>query len=124
MITEYGVDAYSLNPKLEGSNGYDTMGEEDEVSQADWLVSMVEDLERHATTCAAGCGERFLSGGAIMSWVDEWWKGKSVTPVPTTDPRVPTVTRVCPSLKEYLHSPCGYASPTQPELYVNEVWLG
>ena len=124
VITEYGVDAYSLNPKLEGSNGYDTMGEEDEVSQADWLVSMVEDLERHATTCAAGCGERFLSGGAIMSWVDEWWKGKSVTPVPTTDPRVPTVTRVCPSLKEYLHSPCGYASPTQPDLYVNEEWFG
>ena len=124
VITEYGVDAYSLNPKLEGANGYDTMGEEDEVSQADWLMSMVEDLERHATTCAAGCGERFISGGAIMSWVDEWWKGKSVTPVPTTDPRVPPVTRVCPSLKEYLHSPCGYASPTQPDLYVNEEWFG
>jgi hypothetical protein len=56
--------------------------------------------------------------------VDEYWKGKSVTPVPTTDERVPTITRVCPSLKEYLHSPCGYASPTQPDLYVSEEWFG
>ena len=124
IISEYGVDAYSLSPQLEGWNAYDTMGNEDEVSQADWLITMVEDLERHATTCAAGCANRFISGGAIMSWVDEYWKGKAVTPVPTTDERVPVITRVCPSLKEYLHSPCGYASPTQPDLYVNEEWFG
>ena len=124
IISEYGVDAYSLAPQLEGWNAYDTMGTEDEVSQADWLATMVEDLERHATTCAAGCANRFISGGAIMSWVDEYWKGKAVTPVPTSDERIPTITRVCPSLKEYLHSPCGYASPTQPDLYVSEEWFG
>ena len=124
IISEYGVDAYSLSPQLEGWNAYDTMGTEDEVSQADWLITMVEDLERHSTTCAAGCANRFISGGAIMSWVDEYWKGKAVTPVPTTDERIPTITRVCPSLKEYLHSPCGYASPTQPDLYVSEEWFG
>ena len=124
IISEYGVDAYSLSPQIEGWNAYDTMGNEDEVSQADWLVTMVEDLERHATTCAAGCANRFISGGAIMSWVDEYWKGKAVTPVPTTDERMPVIARVCPSLKEYLHSPCGYASPTQPDLYVSEEWFG
>jgi len=124
LITEFGVDAYSLHPQLEGWNGYDTMGTEDEVSQADWLSSMVEDIERHATTCKAGCGVRFTSGGAIMAWVDEYWKGKAVTPVPTTDERMPTISRVCPSLKEYLHSPCGYMSPTQPDLYVSEEWFG
>jgi len=124
LITEYGVDAYSLHPQLEGWNGYDTMGTEDEVSQADWLSSMVEDIERHATTCKAGCGVRFTSGGAIMAWVDEYWKGKAVTPVPTSDERMPTIARVCPSLKEYLHSPCGYMSPTQPDLYVSEEWFG
>ena len=124
IISEYGVDAFGLSPQLEGWNAYDTMGSEDEVSQADWLITMVEDLERHATTCAAGCATRFISGGAIMSWVDEYWKGKAVTPVPTTDERVPTITRVCPSLKEYIHSPCGYASPTQPDLYVSEEWFG
>jgi len=124
LITEYGVDAYSLNPQLEGLNGYETMGTEDEVSQADWLGTMVEDIERHATSCKAGCGIRFTSGGAIMAWVDEYWKGKAVTPVPTDDERIPTITRVCPSLKEYLHSPCGYMSPTQPDLYVSEEWFG
>ena len=124
LITEFGVDAFSLAPQLEGSNGYDTMGTEDEVSQADWLATMVEDIERHSTTCKAGCGVRFTSGGAVLSWVDEYWKGKAVTPVPTNDDRVPTITRVCPSLKEYLHSPCGYMSPTQPDLYVSEEWFG
>ena len=124
LITEYGVDAFSLNPQLEGLNGYDTMGDEDEISQADWLSTMVEDIERHSTSCKAGCGVRFASGGAIMSWVDEYWKGKAVTPVPTNDERIPTITRVCPSLKEYLHSPCGYMSPTQPDLYVSEEWFG
>ena len=123
LITEYG-DAFSLNPQLEGLNGYDTMGDEDEISQADWLSTMVEDIERHSTSCKAGCGVRFASGGAIMSWVDEYWKGKAVTPVPTNDERIPTITRVCPSLKEYLHSPCGYMSPTQPDLYVSEEWFG
>ena len=59
-----------------------------------------------------------------MAWVDEYWKGKAVTPVPTNDERIPTITRVCPSLKEYLHSPCGYMSPTQPDLYVSEEWFG
>ena len=37
---------------------------------------------------------------------------------------MPTIARVCPSLKEYLHSPCGYMSPTQPDLYVSEEWFG
>lgn len=124
LITEYGVDAFSLNPQLEGLNGYDTMGDEDEISQADWLSTMVEDIERYSTSCKAGCGVRFTSGGAIMAWVDEYWKGKAVTPVPTNDERIPTITRVCPSLKEYLHSPCGYMSPTQPDLYVSEEWFG
>lgn len=124
LITEYGVDAFSLNPELDGLNGYDTMGTEDEVSQADWLSTMVEDIERHSTACKSGCGVRFTSGGAIMAWVDEYWKGKAVTPVPTNDERIPTITRVCPSLKEYLHSPCGYMSPTQPDLYVSEEWFG
>ena len=65
LITEYGVDAFSLNPQLEGLNGYDTMGDEDEISQADWLSTMVEDIERHSTSCKAGCGVRFASGGAF-----------------------------------------------------------
>ena len=68
VISEYGVDAYNLSPQLEGWNAFDTMGSEDEVSQADWLATMVEDLERHSTTCAAGCATRFISGGAIMAW--------------------------------------------------------
>ena len=124
MISEYGVDAYKLAPEHEGWNGYDTMGEEDEIAQADWTTSMIEDLEKHATTCASGCGTRFVTGGSIMAWVDEYWKGKAVTAVPTTDERIPIIEKVCPSLKEKLHSPCGYMSPTQPDLYTSEEYFG
>jgi 1,3-beta-glucan synthase len=124
IVSEYGVDAYKLAPQHEGWNGYDTMGEEDEIAQADWTTSMIEDLEKHSTTCASGCGTRFVSGGSIMAWVDEYWKGKAVTAVPTTDERIPIIEKVCPSLKEKLHSPCGYMSPTQPDLYTSEEYFG
>ena len=59
-----------------------------------------------------------------MAWVDEYWKGKAVTAVPTTDERIPIIEKVCRSLKEKLHSPCGYMSPTQPDLYTSEEYFG
>ena len=43
--------------------------------QADWLLQLVEDLERHSTTCVGEqCKERLASGGSLMAWSDELWK--------------------------------------------------
>ena len=39
--------------------------------QAEWLLSLVEDLERHSSACQVGCAPeegRIALGGAIMAW--------------------------------------------------------
>ena len=63
--------------------------------RTDWVLSLVEDLERHATTCVAGCLSQTVSGGALISWVDEAWKGRVIDSI-ATDERAIALGAVCP----------------------------
>ena len=66
LISEYGIDAYDsdADPKLNlgferddidvgggDGSGVFVMGSPRDEIQAEWLLSLIEDLERHSTTC-------------------------------------------------------------------------
>ena len=66
IISEYGIDAYDsdADPKLNlgferddidvgggDGSGVFVMGSPRDEIQAEWLLSLIEDLERHSTTC-------------------------------------------------------------------------
>ena len=66
LISEYGIDAYDsdADPKLNlgferddidvgggDGSGMFVMGSPRDEIQAEWLLSLIEDLERHSTTC-------------------------------------------------------------------------
>ena len=101
-------------------------GREDEEMQASWLLSLVEDIERHASACVVGCAPeaaRVTMGGAVIGWADEWWKGRVIDAV-EFDNRSDAIAHLCPDPWATQHTPCGYPSPTQPDTYVNEEWFG
>ena len=94
MVSEYGVDAYDTNMnchplitneevapdllKVTSDPARHLIGCENEQVQAEWLISLVEDVERHSSACSLGCApedERVTIGGAIIGWADEYWKG-------------------------------------------------
>ena len=90
--------------------------------QAEWLLSLVEDLERHASACQVGCAPqegRIALGGSIMAWQDEWWKGRVIEAV-NFDSRTATMGGLCPDSFADFHSSCGYPSAAQPDTYANE----
>ena len=137
FVSEYGVDAYNINvPKCpedpyEGQvcNNHPSpnmIGQEDEVSQADWVMSLIEGIEKNAVTCTHGCESRTVAGGSVMAWVDEWWKGRVIDAV-DSDERNAVLGPLCPDVLAELQSPCGYPTPygfTQPDRFVNEEWFG
>ena len=63
-IGEYGVDAYDMVSRAEN-----------EELQAEWTRRLTQELDANAVTCVEGCASQVVSGGTIMSWVDEWYKG-------------------------------------------------
>ena len=123
MISEFGVDAYDTDCV---SDTPGQVGCEDEHAQAEWLLSLIEDIERHAAACAVGCAPEYgkvAIGGAVIGWADEWWKGRVIDAV-EFDERTAAMGDACPDPWATKHTACGYPSPAQPDSYVNEEWFG
>ena len=124
MVSEIGIDAYDINCRSPDTP--DVLGCEDQEMQANWLLSLVEDIERHSSACVVGCAPpeaRVMIGGAIIGWADELWKGRVIDAV-EFDNRSDAIGHLCPDPWANRHTPCGYPSPTQPDTYVNEEWFG
>ncbi len=97
LLLEYGIDAYD-NTR---GNEYEKLGN---TTQADITEGLWKEIAAHGQTCV---------GGTIMSYSDEWWKGRyagDTSCPPDPDPAV--------------HGRCGFATNTQPDGYANEEWWG
>ena len=60
LVSEYGIDAYNVDavdPVRVAIDPRD-IGVEDGPMQSSWLLSLVEDLERHSSACETGCCRR------------------------------------------------------------------
>lgn len=141
LVSEYGVDAYDTNAPRCGDDVHAAMpvgsacnahsdarhiGAPNERMQAEWLMSLVEDVERNVVTCRSGCESQTVAGSSVMAWVDEWWKGRVIDAV-DADERNGKLGSLCPDGNEKLQTPCGYPTvyaPTQPDSFVNEEWFG
>ena len=128
LITEYGVDSFNMDSWYESCVVNNTCADRNDYGafvdppmQADWLLRLVEDLERHSATCEAGCASKTVSGGSIMAWVDETWKGRVIDSI---DIDVRSSTLACPEGDAIAHSLCGYPNAGQPDTFVNEEWFG
>ena len=100
VITEYGIDAYDDENKDEYENLVTPY-------QATYAESLWNEIVANSDVC---------SGGSIMAYSDEWWKGKHGQ----TDSNHPS----CPDADPYFHSACGYANGAHPDGYANEEWWG
>lgn len=100
VITEYGIDAYDD----ENADEYENIGTP---YQATYAKSLWIEIVANSDVC---------SGGAIMAYSDEWWKGK----YGQTDSTHPD----CPDSEPSLHGACGYANGAHPDEYANEEWWG
>ena len=97
LLLEYGIDAYD-NTR---GNEYELTGNS---TQADITEGLWKEIAAHGQTCV---------GGTIMSYSDEWWKGRY------------TGDASCPADPDpALHGRCGFATNTQPDGYANEEWWG
>ena len=66
VMTEWGADSYNA-----------MQGEPDEESQASFLKSQWQDIERNSYIKK---GVRNCLGGTLFEWNDEWWKGNENLP--------------------------------------------
>ena len=100
VITEYGIDAY------DDQNGdeYENIGTP---YQATYAESLWNEIAANSDVC---------SGGSIMAYSDEWWKGKHGQ----TDSSHSS----CPDSNPTIHSACGYVNSAHPDAYANEEWWG
>jgi len=97
LLLEYGIDAYD-NTR---GNEYEKLGA---TTQADITEGLWKEIAAHGQTCV---------GGTIMSYSDEWWKGRY------------TGDTSCPADPDpAVHGRCGLATNTQPDGYANEEWWG
>jgi len=96
FISEYGIDSYN-----------DVTFAEDDTMQSNCIVALAKELvANNATTM----------GGAVVEYVDEYWKGK----LGIADARHPG----CPNYNPSVHSNCGSPNPSFPDGYVNQGWFG
>jgi hypothetical protein len=100
VITEYGIDAYDDQNEDE----YENIGIP---FQATYAESLWDEIAENSDVC---------SGGSIMAYSDEWWKGKHGQ----TD----SSHQSCPDSNPTVHSTCGYANSAHPDAYANEEWWG
>ncbi len=97
LILEYGIDAFD-NTR---GNEYEKSGK---TTQADITEGLWKEIAANSQTCV---------GGTIMSYSDEWWKGRY------------SEDTSCPADPDpALHGRCGFATTTQPDGYANEEWWG
>ncbi len=96
-VLEYGIDAY------DNRNGdeYEKIGTP---YQATYAQSLWKEIVGSSN---------ISSGGSIMAYSDEWWKGKHGHSYPG-----------CPDYDPSLHSNCGYPAGSHPDGYSNEEWWG
>jgi hypothetical protein len=100
VITEFGIDAFD---DIHGDE-YEKIGPP---YQALYAQSLWKEIEEHSSVC---------SGGSIMAYTDEWWKGKhGQNDVGHLN---------CPETDPSFHSTCGYSSASHPDGYANEEWWG
>ena len=140
LVTEYGVDAFNTDAWYERCGGFLLTDEDrsacatdqtepgalatfaDEAMQADWVLTLTESLARHAATCTTGCTSRVVSGGAVLGWIDEYWKGRVID---SDEVDVRSSAMSCPDAYADRHTSCGYPSSRgQPDTFVNEEWFG
>ena len=97
LLLEYGIDAYD-NTR---GNEYELTGNS---TRTDVTEGLWKEIAAHGQTCV---------GGTIMSYSDEWWKGRY------------TGDASCPADPDPArHGRCGFATITQPDGYANEEWWG
>jgi len=96
VILEFGIDAYDNQHNDE----YENIGLP---YQAIYVHDLWKEIEANRDVC---------SGGVIMAYSDEWWKGKFSTDTG------------CPDNDPSFHSKCGYATAAHPDGYANEEWWG
>ena len=105
LFTDY--EAYSGKPLIitgYGADAYDSMTEmESESGQSDYAAALWGEIEANADVC---------TGGTIMEYSDQWWKGKY-----SADPG-------CTDINPAVHGVCGYAPSEQPDGYDNYEWWG
>jgi uncharacterized repeat protein (TIGR01451 family) len=100
VITEYGIDAYDDRNEDE----YERIGPS---YQAIYAEALWNEIMANSNVC---------SGGSIMAYSDEWWKGKYGQPDADH--------LNCPDYNSSFHSTCGYATGAHPDGYANEEWWG
>jgi hypothetical protein len=100
VITEFGIDAYDDH----NSDEYENIGSP---YQAVYAESLWNEIAANSDIC---------SGGTIMAYSDEWWKGKHG--------QNDSNHQNCPEFDPNFHSDCGYPNNGHPDQYANEEWWG
>jgi hypothetical protein len=82
-------------------------------------MNLVGLIERNSVLCVGNCDEEpdklVTSGGYIMSWSDEYWKGVGYGP---------DSGRGCPDFNPNIQSQCGMWKAMFPDWFMNEEWWG